>query len=153
MNEEQCLQSMLCCVSGDCAYAGRSLSIHSAGIHRMPCRFEDSRTVICTKSPRKAFKNDWSYRQDLLHTTSALSPPCCIHEPVSAPIPTLSSQAARLLAGQKTNTLSIVDLEKHPRTNWLATKGTGGKLEEWIPKVQSSICATLAEKTLELPIG
>ena len=35
----------------------------------------------------------------------------------------------------------------------LATRGPGAKLEEWIPKIRSSICATLAEETLELPTG
>jgi hypothetical protein len=68
----------------------------------------------------------------------------------------LSSQAARLpgmkiSAGRKTNTLStwLHTLEQ----TGLATKGLGGKLGEWIPKIRSSICATLAEETLELPTG
>ena len=33
----------------------------------------------------------------------------------------------------------------------LVTKRSGGKQEEWIPNIRSSICATLAEDTLVLP--
>jgi len=77
-------------------------------------------------------------------------------EPSRLLFQTLSSQAARLpgmkmTAGRKTNTLStwLHTLEQ----TGLATKGSGGKLKEWTPKIRSSICATLAEETLELPTG
>ena len=45
--------------------------------------------------------------------------------------------------GQKTNALST--WKNTLEQTGLATKGSGGKLEEWIPNIRSSICATLAE--------
>jgi hypothetical protein len=68
----------------------------------------------------------------------------------------LSSQAARLpgmrmTAGKKINTLSTwKNTLEHAG---LATKKSGGKLEEWIPNLRSPNCAALVEETLGLPPG
>ena len=84
-----------------------------------------------------------------LHRVASMNPSRLLFQ-------TLSSQVARLpgmkmTRGQKTNTLSTW---RHTlEQTGLTTKGPGGKLEEWIPKIRSSICATLAEETLELPTG
>jgi hypothetical protein len=68
----------------------------------------------------------------------------------------LTSQAARsqglkFTAGRKTNTLSTWKntLEKAG----LATTRTGGKLEEWIPKLRSPYCAEMITEKLGLPPG
>ena len=53
--------------------------------------------------------------------------------------------------GQKTNTLST--WKQTLEQSGLATKGSGGKLEEWIPKIRSYISAKLPEETLELQTG
>ena len=52
----------------------------------------------------------------------------------------IQQKSGVLLDGSDTNTLST-------------TRRSGGKLEEWISKIRSSICTTIAEETLELPIG
>ena len=62
-----------------------------------------------------------SYRQDLLHTTAALSPPCCIHGPVSAPVPSTFTPSGQIAGNENytwTKDHHIVDLDTLPRTNW-----------------------------------
>jgi hypothetical protein len=87
---------------------------------------------------------------EVTNDSCAFSKRCCIHGPVSAPGPS-TLIASGEITGNETNTLStwLHTLEQ----TGLATRWSGGKLKEWIPKIRSSICATLADETLELPIG
>jgi hypothetical protein len=86
-------------------------------------------------------------QQRFLHRVASMNPSRLRFQALSSQVAKL--RGMKIIAGQKTNTLSTW---KHTLDQTgLATKWPGGKLEEWIPKIQSSICAALAEETLELP--
>ena len=53
----------------------------------------------------------------------------------------------------KASTISLSTWKHTLEQTGLAMKGPGGTLEEFIPRIRSSICATLAVETLELPTG
>ena len=76
-----------------------------------------------------------------------MDPSRLLFQALSSIIPSGQITGSEMTGGQKTNTLSA--WKNTIEQTGLATKRSGGKMEEWIPKIRSSICATLAE----LPTG